>query len=58
MEVRHEPPLVKLFAGIGFFWVGILFTMTLVDYLSRRVVCSGSETTMKAHLSSDHRFAK
>ncbi len=35
MEVRHEPPLVKLFAGIGFFWVGILFTMTLVDYLSR-----------------------
>ena len=35
MEVRHEPPLVKLFAGIGFFWVGILFAMTLVDYLSR-----------------------
>ncbi|WP_238312808.1 oxidase [Methylobacterium crusticola] len=35
MEVRHEPPLVRLFAGIGFFWVGILFAMTLTDYLTR-----------------------
>ncbi|MEH3145124.1 MAG: oxidase [Methylobacterium frigidaeris] len=35
MEVRHEPPLVRLFAGIGFFWVAILFAMTLVDYLTR-----------------------
>ena len=35
MEVLEEPPLVRLFAGLGFFWVGILFTMTLVDYLSR-----------------------
>ncbi len=35
MEVLHEPPLMRLFAGLGFFWVAILFTMTLVDYLSR-----------------------
>ena len=35
METLHEPPLVKLFAGIGFFWVAILFAMTLTDYLSR-----------------------
>ena len=35
MEVLHEPPLVRLFAGIGFFWVAILFTMTLTDYLAR-----------------------
>ena len=35
MEVIHEPPLVKLFAGIGFFWVAILFTMTLTDYAAR-----------------------
>jgi len=35
METLHEPPLVKLFAGIGFVWVAILFTMTLTDYLSR-----------------------
>lgn len=35
MEVMHERPLVKLFAGIGFFWVAILFAMTLTDYLAR-----------------------
>jgi cytochrome c oxidase subunit 4 len=35
MEVRHEPPLVKLFSGIGFFWVAILMGMTLTDYLAR-----------------------
>lgn len=35
MEVRHEPPLVRLFAGLGFFWVAILFAMTLTDYLAR-----------------------
>ena len=35
MEVLHEPPLVKLFAGIGFFWVTILFAMTLTDYAAR-----------------------
>ncbi|MCK2055907.1 oxidase [Methylobacterium sp. 37f] len=35
MEVRHEAPLVRLFAGVGFFWVAILFGMTLTDYLAR-----------------------
>ena len=35
MEVLHEPPLMQLFAGLGFFWVAIMFTMILVDYLSR-----------------------
>ena len=35
MEVLQEPPLMRLFAGLGFFWVTIMFTMTLVDYLSR-----------------------
>ena len=35
MEVVHEPPLVRLFAGLGFVWVAILFTMTLTDYLAR-----------------------
>ncbi len=35
MEVLQEPPLMRLFAGLGFFWVAIMFTMTLVDYLSR-----------------------
>jgi cytochrome c oxidase subunit 4 len=35
MEVVREPPLIRLFSVLGFFWVGILFAMTLVDYLSR-----------------------
>lgn len=35
MEVRREPPLVKLFSGLGFFWVAILIGMTLTDYLAR-----------------------
>ncbi|WP_375454681.1 oxidase [uncultured Methylobacterium sp.] len=35
MEVRHEPPMVKLFSGLGFFWVAIMVGMTLTDYLGR-----------------------
>ena len=35
MEVRREPPLVKLVSGLGFFWVAILVGMTLTDYLAR-----------------------
>ncbi len=35
MEVLQEPPLVRVFSSLGFFWVLILFGMTLVDYLTR-----------------------
>ena len=35
MEVLHEPPLMRLFSVLGFCWVGILFAMTLIDYLTR-----------------------
>ena len=35
MELTHEPPLIRLFAVVGFFWVTILFGMTLGDYLFR-----------------------
>ena len=35
MEVREEEPLMRFFAGLGFAWVGILFGMTLLDYLAR-----------------------
>jgi cytochrome c oxidase subunit 4 len=35
MDVRSEPPLMKLFAGLGFFWVAILFSLTFIDILSR-----------------------
>ncbi len=35
MEVLTEPPLLRVFSFLGFFWVAIMFAMTSVDYLSR-----------------------
>ena len=35
MELGSEPPIIRFFAVIGFFWVAILFAMTLIDYFSR-----------------------
>lgn len=35
MELMSEPPIIRFFAVIGFFWVAILLTMTLVDYFTR-----------------------
>ena len=35
MEVVEEPPLIRLYAVLGFCWVAILFGMTLIDYLTR-----------------------
>ena len=35
MEVIREPALVRFFSILGFCWVGILLTMTLIDYLNR-----------------------
>ncbi len=35
MEVIKDPPLVRFFSALGFCWVGILFTMVLIDYTTR-----------------------
>lgn len=35
MELGSEPPIIRFFAVVGFFWVAILFGMTLVDYFTR-----------------------
>ncbi len=35
MEVHKEPPIIQLFAGLGFFWVAILFTLIMMDYATR-----------------------
>ena len=35
MEVVQEPALVRLFSILGFCWVGILVTLTLIDYTNR-----------------------
>ena len=35
MEMKRHQPIVRLFSVLGFFWVGILFGMTMTDYLTR-----------------------
>lgn len=35
MHLRYRKPLFWLFAGAGFFWLGILLVLTLGDYLTR-----------------------
>ena len=35
MEVIKDPPLIRFFSVLGFAWVGILFTMVLIDYTTR-----------------------
>jgi len=35
MHVRHSSRLTWLFVGAGFFWLFIMFTLTMGDYLSR-----------------------
>jgi cytochrome c oxidase subunit IV len=35
MHVRYATPLVQLFVGAGFFWLGILLVLTMSDYISR-----------------------
>jgi cytochrome c oxidase subunit IV len=35
MHVRYSPPLTWLFAGAGFFWLGILIVLTYSDYATR-----------------------
>jgi cytochrome c oxidase subunit 4 len=35
MEAHKEPPIIRLFAGLGFFWVAILFSLTMIDYATR-----------------------
>ena len=35
MHVRYSRPLMWVFVGVGFFWLAILFTLTLADYATR-----------------------
>ncbi len=35
MHVRYSSKLIWVFSGAAFFWVMLLFVMTLVDYFSR-----------------------
>jgi cytochrome c oxidase subunit IV len=38
MRVRFHGPAIWIVAGAAFVWLGILFALTLGDYLSRQVV--------------------
>lgn len=35
MEALKDAPITRLFAAIGFVWVLILFSLTMVDYVTR-----------------------
>ena len=35
MHVRYSSRLIWIFAGAGFFWLGILFALSFADYLTR-----------------------
>lgn len=35
MHVRRADPLIRLFVVVGFFWLGIMLTLTLSDFLTR-----------------------
>ncbi len=35
MNIRRDGPLAMLFAAAGFFWLAILFTLTMSDLLAR-----------------------
>jgi len=35
MHVRHAPPVTKAFVAAGFIWLAILFTLTLLEYMTR-----------------------
>ena len=35
MEVRKSKPLIWVFVGAGFFWLGILFVLTLSGFMTR-----------------------
>ena len=38
MEVRHRSPLLWMFVGAGFFWLMLLLTLMMGDYVSRPVL--------------------
>ena len=35
MHMRYSKPVLWLFVGAGFFWLGIMFVLAMSDYLSR-----------------------
>jgi cytochrome c oxidase subunit 4 len=42
MELRSAHKLIWIFAGAGFFWLGIMLWLTFADYLTRPLPFSGA----------------
>jgi len=43
MNARFSPPASRVFAGVGFFWLGILLVLTMGDIVTRGWVPSAGE---------------
>lgn len=35
MHIRYEQPVMRLFAAAGLFWLAIMISLTLADFLTR-----------------------
>ncbi len=35
MHIRYSKPLLWVFVGAGFFWLGIMFVLAMSDYMTR-----------------------
>jgi cytochrome c oxidase subunit 4 len=35
MHIRYSKPLLWVFVGAGFFWLGIMFVLALSDFMTR-----------------------
>lgn len=35
MHVRYSPRLIWIFVGAGFFWLGIMFALSMGDFMTR-----------------------
>ena len=49
MHVRHNPRITWAFVAAGFFWLGILVTLTLTDYVSRTHPVPNSTSQITPH---------
>jgi cytochrome c oxidase subunit 4 len=52
MHVKYSSRLVKLIVGIAFFFLGIMLTLTMTDYLSRGWFTAPEGSTSAASITS------
>jgi cytochrome c oxidase subunit 4 len=52
MHVKYSSRMVKLVVGVAFFFLGVLLTLTLTDYLSRGWFTAPGGSTSPASITS------